>query len=103
MWFGVVWYCGEIATVRPFDFAPRRPAHGHAGLPGFLGCGRHNYRLAVPGGRTPVIDMLFSDIVVEFDGAYWHHDGQRRDLAKNGAPCSSWILGNPYPRAPLNP
>jgi hypothetical protein len=42
----------------------------------------HNPRLAAPPGRKLTVDMLFGDIVVEFDGSYWHHGAEHKDATK---------------------
>jgi len=42
----------------------------------------HNPYIAAPPGRKISVDMLFDDIVVEYDGSYWHADSHAADTAK---------------------
>jgi hypothetical protein len=51
-------------------------------LAGHLEPIEHNPRVLAPPGRKLTVDMSFGDVIIEFDGSYWHTNSTRRDATK---------------------
>jgi hypothetical protein len=72
-------------------------------LEGHFSAIQHNPRVLAPPGRKLIVDMLFGDIIVEFDGAYWHRDSERRDSAKTARLAAAGFRVIRVREAPLDP